>query len=66
MGAWGTGLYAGDFALDLRAVVAAVSRVPLDEDEMVKAICATEKSAAENSADEDHAFFWLVLADQFV
>jgi len=65
MGAWGPGLYAGDFALDLRAVVAAVSRVPLDEDEMVKAICATEKSAAENPADEDHAIFWLVLADQF-
>lgn len=65
MGAWGVGLYAGDFALDLRATVAAVSRVPLDEDEMVKALCASEKSAAENPADEDHAIFWLVLADQF-
>jgi len=65
MGAWGTGLYAGDFALDLRGVVAAVSRVPLDEDAMVTALCATEKSAAENPADEDHAIFWLVLADQF-
>ena len=65
MGAWGTGLYAGDFALDVRATVAAVSRVPLDEDEMVHALCDTEKTAAENSADEDHAIFWLVLADQF-
>ena len=64
MGAWGTGLYSGDFALDVRAVVAAVARVPLDEDEMVKALCVTEKSAAENPADEDHAIFWLVLADQ--
>ena len=65
MGAWGTGLYAGDFALDLRAVIAAVSRVPLDEDRMVKAVCDAEKSAAGNAADEDHAIFWLVLADQF-
>jgi len=65
MGAWGVGLYAGDFALDLRAVVAAVSRVPLDEDEMVTALCNAEKSAAENPTDEDHAIFWLVLADQF-
>jgi hypothetical protein len=65
MGAWGTGLYAGDFALDLRASVSAVSRVPLDEDAMVTALCNTEKSAADNPADEDHAIFWLVLADQF-
>lgn len=65
MGAWGTGLYSGDFALDLRTVVAAVSRVPLDDAQMVKALCDTEKSAAENPADEDHAIFWLVLADQF-
>lgn len=65
MGAWGIGLYAGDFALDVRATVAAVSRVPLDEDEMVRTLCDTEKAAAENPADEDHAIFWLVLADQF-
>src|SRR5215469_9668418 len=65
MGAWGVGLYSGDFALDLRAVVAAVARVPLDEDAMVQALCDTEASAAENPTDEDHAVFWLVLADQF-
>ncbi|HLH88115.1 MAG TPA: hypothetical protein VKX28_06630 [Xanthobacteraceae bacterium] len=65
MGAWGIGLYAGDFAHDLRAVVTAVSRVPLDEDAMVQAVCDSEASAAEDPADEDHAVFWLVLADQF-
>jgi len=65
VGAWGTGLYASDFAADLRAVIAAVARLPLDEQGLVTAICGAEKSAAENPADEDHTVFWLVLADQF-
>jgi hypothetical protein len=65
MGAWGTGLYSSDFASDFRALVAVVSRLPLDEESLVKAICNTEKSAAESSTDEDHTVFWLVLADQF-
>jgi hypothetical protein len=65
MGAWGIGLYASDFALDLRATVGAVARLPLDEDKLVAAICAAEETAAENPADEDHTVFWLVLADQF-
>ena len=47
MGAWGSGLYAGDFALDLRAVIAAVSRLPLGEDALVQAVCDTEKAAVE-------------------
>jgi len=65
MGAWGTGLYSSDFAADLRAVVAAVSRLPLDEEGLVEALCHAEKSAAENPVDEDHTRFWLVMADQF-
>lgn len=65
MGAWGTGLYAGDFAADLRNVVRAASRLPLDEAGLVRAICESEKSAADDPADEDHTIFWLVLADQF-
>jgi hypothetical protein len=65
MGAWGTGLYASDFAADLRAVIAAVARLPLDEEALVTTICGAEKSAAENATDEDHTVFWLVLADQF-
>ena len=64
MGTWGTGLYSGDFAADLRAVVAAVSRLPLDEERLVEAICGAETDAAKNPADEDHTVFWLVLADQ--
>ncbi len=65
MGAWGIGLYASDFAADLRAAVRAAARLPLDEDKLVEAICAAEEAAAKNPADEDHTVFWLVLADQF-
>jgi hypothetical protein len=65
MGAWGIGLYSGDFAQDLKAAVSAVCRLPLAEEELVDALCQSEKTAAINPADEDHAIFWLVLADQF-
>jgi hypothetical protein len=65
MGAWGIGLYASDFAADLRAVVGAAARLPLDPEGLVGAICESEKSAADDPVDEDHTVFWLVLADQF-
>ena len=65
MGAWGTGLYSGDFAQDLKAAVSAVCRLPLSEAELVEALCQSEPAAAINPADEDHTVFWLVLADQF-
>ena len=57
MGAWGTGLYSGDFATDLRASVAAVSRLPLDDEALVDALCEAEGAAATNPADEDHTVF---------
>src|SRR6266436_5877042 len=65
MGAWGIGLYSGDFARDLKATISAVCRLPLDEEALVEAICQSASSAATNPADEDHTIFWLVLADQF-
>jgi len=65
MGAWGMGLYSGDFALDLKSAISAVSRLPLDEEGLVDAICQSEPVAAANPADEDHGTFWLVVADQF-
>ncbi len=65
MGAWGVGLYSGDFASDLRSAVAAVARLPLDETQLVDALCATEPVAAETPDHSDHTVFWLVLADQF-
>jgi hypothetical protein len=65
MGAWGIGLYSGDFARDLKATISAVCRLPLDEGPLVDAICQSELTAATKPADEDHTIFWLVLADQF-
>jgi len=65
MGVFGTGLYSGDFALDLRSAVGAVLRLPFDPDILVDVLSGTEPSAASNSRDEDHTTFWLVVADQF-
>jgi hypothetical protein len=65
MGFWGAGLYSGDFAMDLRAAVAAVARLPLSDAELVEALRSTERAAADDAGDPDHTTFWLVLADQF-
>jgi hypothetical protein len=65
VGVWGTGLYSGDFALDLRSTVSAVARLPFDGDKLVDILCGTEPRAAKNSDDEEHATFWLVVADKF-
>src|SRR6266568_1097336 len=65
MGVFGTGLYSGDFALDLRSAVGAVLRLPLDPDRLVDVLSSTEPSAANNPNDGDHTAFWLVVADQF-
>src|SRR5262245_41081069 len=65
MGVWGTALYSGDFAMDLRATISAVVQLPFDTDRLVDILCETEPAAANNPADEDHTTFWLVLADQF-
>jgi hypothetical protein len=64
MGYWGTALYSGDFAMDLRAAVAAVARLPLADDELVAALRGVEPGAAEDAKDPDHTVFWLVLAEQ--
>jgi hypothetical protein len=61
----GIGIYSGDFAMDLRSTIRAVSRLPFDADKLADIIRETETSAAENPKDEDHTTFWLVLADQF-
>jgi hypothetical protein len=65
MGVWETGLYSGDFALDLRSTVGAVARLPFDGDKLVDILSGTEPRVATNSDDEEHATFWLVVADQF-
>jgi hypothetical protein len=65
MGTWGTGLYSGDFAMDLRSTIGAVARLPFDGDRLVEILCEAEPGAANNSNDEEHTIFWLVVADQF-
>jgi hypothetical protein len=65
MSTWGSGLYSGDFAVDLRSAVAAVLRLPYEPDRLVEILCETEPAAAHDAANEDHSAFWLVVADQF-
>ncbi len=65
MGVWGTGLYSGDFAMDLRGTISAVARLPFDGEKLVDILCETEPAAANNPNDEDHSIFWLIVADQF-
>ena len=64
MGAWGAGLYSSDFALDLRATVDAVARLPLDGEALLTLLRAAEPSAADDPSDDGHTSFWLVVADQ--
>ena len=65
MGTFGAGLYSGDFALDLRSTIRAVSRLPFDGDTLVEILCGSESAASSDPNDEDHTTFWLVVADQF-
>ncbi len=65
MGVFGTGLYSGDFAMDLRTTISAVSRLPFDGDQLADILSSTEQGAAHQTDDEDHTVFWLVIADQF-
>jgi hypothetical protein len=65
MGAWGTGLYSGDFAMDLRSTIRAVARLPFPADRLLDLLCDAEPGAANDAGDPDHTVFWLVAADQF-
>jgi hypothetical protein len=65
MGAWGSGLYSSDFALDVRGAVKAVARLPFPPDKLLEYLCAAEPSTANDPKDPDHTVFWLTVADQF-
>ena len=65
MGAWGTGLYSSDFAKDLRGAVGAILRLPFSGERLLDILCESQPSAANEPSNEDHALFWLVIADQF-
>lgn len=61
MGAWGGGLYDGDFALDLKGTLKAVLRAPLSDDEVIAELWA---SLGKGAGDMDALDYWVVLADQ--
>ncbi len=65
MGAWGVGLYSGDYAMDLRSTIGAVARLPYDPAELLAMLRQGEAKVADDPADSDHTIFWLVVADQF-
>ena len=61
MGSWGAGLYSDDFALDLKATVSTVCRLPMSGPEIVALLIELIAVAPD---DEDYTTFWLVTADQ--
>lgn len=65
MGTWGPGLYSNDIAKDLKSTISAVAQLPLGTSDLVDIIVNSFPEAANDSSDEDHTTFWLVLADQF-
>ena len=65
MGVWGPGLYANDFAVDLRAAIRTIVRLPFEADRLVEILCESEPGASKQVEDEDYDTFWLVAADQF-
>jgi hypothetical protein len=65
MGAWGPGLYSSDLAMDLKATVGAVVRLPFSDDRLVEILRATDPETADDPGSEEHTVFWLVVADQF-
>ncbi|WP_254507370.1 hypothetical protein [Anatilimnocola floriformis] len=65
MGAWGAGLYANDLAMDLKATIASVVRLPLGTDELIKLLEDTYSEVIEDEDDDSYTSFWLVTADQF-
>jgi hypothetical protein len=64
VGSWGSSLYSGDFAADLRRTVAVVARLPFDAEKLVDLLVDVERPSATNADDADHTIFWLVVADQ--
>ena len=61
MGAWGGGLYDGDFALDLKGTIKAMLRAPLSDDEVLAELWA---SLGNGAGEMDALDYWVVLADQ--
>lgn len=63
MGTWSVALHGSDFAADLKADFAALSRLPDSDDALVARLIAANPAAADRH-DPDHTVFWLVLAER--
>lgn len=61
---WGVGLYANDTALDLKSTLAAVLRLPLDVDSILRLLLDHER-ALRDPGDSDYTDCWFVTADRF-
>jgi hypothetical protein len=64
MGVWGAGLYAGDFAQDLKSAATLLLRLPRTPDEILAELVALHPEEANAPTHEEHSTFWLVVADQ--
>jgi hypothetical protein len=62
----GSRLYSNDFASDLRTPAAAIARRRLIRTEAARDPDRAKRPGAGDGDDEDHATFWLVVADQFL
>lgn len=65
MGSWEVGLYADDFALDLRSSIRGMARLPLEGGELLNLLRASYAEASDDPSSEEYARFWLVVGDQF-
>ncbi len=63
MGTWGTGLYDGDSAADLRDAFKEVAKLPIETDELVNRMSA-RFGIGQTPFEEDEVDLWLALADQ--
>lgn len=64
MGSWGPGLYSNDAASDLKPLLSAVGRLPLEPEAILHLLVSQNPEVANNPEDEDYPPFWLVVADQ--
>jgi len=64
MGAWGTGLYSSDTALDVRGSFREIKRLPVGPEKLIDNLLEGFPGGTDED-DEDYCTFWMVLADQF-
>jgi len=53
MGAWEPGLYANDFALDLKGTIGVLARLPLPAERLLEMLVETAPAQAKNPDEEE-------------